>query len=1050
MPTPAPRHRAVACRPLLAMIAFLGTAEAEAQNVVSGSLFTLTTSTSAPNGAWCWFEDERVIVDTSDPTRPLLLASTVSAGTGGESGDVDLVWRNLATGEQGDFELANQFQQDDHDSAALYRRPDGRYLAMYSRHGSDNFTRWRISTNPRDPTAWGPEQTLNNGVGTTYNNIYHLPNDNGGAGRTYNFTRATNYDPTVQVSSDHGTSWTAVGKLLTEGGSSDRPYVRYAASSERIFVFTTERHPRNYANGMYCGYVQDGVLRRMDGSVADTSVFDATGTAPATLTRVFANGSTFNGTVMNRAWGTDIEVDNTGNPVAVFTARANDSDLDHRFFYSRFDGQQWQVHELARAGGYLYAAENDYTGLASIDPKNPNVVYMSTKIDPRTQATTAKYELYKGFTADFGDTWTWTALTASSTVDNIRPEVPTWRSESTAVTWMRGTYTSFTNWDTELVGMVLPPNDPKSLLWRGGTERAWDVAASAAWDGGGAAVEGYRQGDEVAFDDSAESTSVTIAAPVRPMGVAFANRATSYVVTGSGIGGTGGLRVIGGGTTTLANVANTFTGDTLVARGRLVLSGSAGLTGSKAITVSGSGTLDVGGVAGGFALVGQALTVDGRVVGDVTATAGSTVQLAAGGRLTGALRADASTVVVSGTVAGNVSATNGATLQIGGTGITGVRQTVYVDATHGAVGNTTLSSGGTFTPTTNPDWQIRSVFGNGGVVYQGGADSPTAAAELRTTIGGLVPGRSYQCYVNFWDASGSAWRILAGGTSGRLKLFDSPRTSIAGATDGLDPTKLGYGTLPMTSESNRMLWAGDLGRLVADAQGRIAIFVDDTGTVDGDDRTWFDGVSYVSDPIGYSGQSSLAVQGNLAFDDASTLRIDVADPTALDRLTATGTASLGGATLTLSLADGYDPAWLVPHTILTAGAVAEPFGRIAVTGLSGRKQLAVTYTATSVIATAAMAGDGNVDGVVDLLDVAGFIASGRFDSGLPAIWSDGDFNGDGLVDLLDAADMATNGLFDAGPYAQTTTGIAAVPEPTLPTILLLIPLLVAATRKPRR
>jgi len=404
------------------------------------------------------------------------------------------------------------------------------------------------------------------------------------------------------------------------------------------------------------------------------------------------------------------------------------------------------------------------------------------------------------------------------------------------------------------------------------------------------------------------------------------------------------------------------------------------------------------------------------------------VQLAAGGRLTGGLRADASTIIASGTVAGNVSATRGATLQIGGTGISGVRQTIYVDATHGSGGNTTLSSGGTFSPSTNPDWQIRSVFGNGGVVYQGGADSPTAAAELKTTISGLVPGRAYQCYVNFWDASGSAWRILAGGTSGRLRLFDSPRTSVAGATDGLDPTRLGYGTLPLVTESNRQLWAGDLGRLVADAQGRISIFIDDTGTVDGDDRTWFDGVSYVSDPIGFAGQATLAVAGNVALDASASLALDIADPTALDRLAVTGTASLGGATLAVALAGGYDPALLVPHTILTASAVAGAFSRIDVTGLAASKRLAITSTPTAVIATAAFAGDANLDGVLDILDAAGFVAAGRFDSGLGATWSTGDFNGDGLVDVLDAADFMTTGLFDAGGYASPAA-IAPVPEP---------------------
>ena len=1033
-PQPAFRHSGVAARGVVwAAIAVACTGEARAQNVVSGSLFTLTSSTSAPNGAWCWFEDERVIIDTSDPARPLLVASTISAGTGAEAGDVDLLWRNLATGEQGDFELANQFQQDDHNSAALYRRPDGRYLAMYSRHGTDNFTRWRISTNPGDPTSWGTEQTLNNGAGATYNNVYHLPNDNGGAGRTYNFTRATNYDPTVQVSTNHGTTWTAAGKLLTEGGSSDRPYVRYAASDERIFVFTTDRHPRNFANSIYAGYVQDGALYRMDGSVADASVFNASGVAPSTLSRVFANGSTFNGTVMNRAWTTDLEVDNTGNPVGIFTARANDSDLDHRFFYSRYDGREWQVHEIARAGGYLYAAENDYTGLASIDPENPNVVYLSTKIDPRTQAGTAKYELYKGFTSDFGATWAWTPLTAASTVDNLRPAVPKWNGTSTAVTWMRGTYSTYTSWDTELVGMILPASDPKSLLWKG--SQAWDTTASAGWDAGGGAIEGFRQGDEVAFDDSAASTSVSIASPVNPMGVAFANRTASYVVSGSGIGGTGGLRVIGGGTVTLANAANTFTGDTLVAKGTLAVAGG-GLTASKAIVVAAGGTLALGDLPGGLVLADQALTVGGRVTGDVTATAGSVVEIAAGGRMAGNLHAIASTIVAQGTIGGHLSAMGGTTIRIGGEGISTIRQTIYVDATHSIGGNTTLSSGSTFTPTVNPDWQIRSVFGNGGVVYQGAADSPGAAAELKTTISGLTPGRSYQVYVNFWDATGSAWRILAGGTSGRLKLFDSPRTAVAGATDGVDPATLGYAAAPMLAESNRMLWAGDLGRLVADAQGRIAVYVDDTGTSDGDDRTWFDGVSYVSDPVGYSGQASLAVEGDLAFDAASVLRIDVADPTAADRLTVTRVASLGGATLAVSLTGGYDPALLVPHTLLTAGSVGETFAHIDIAGLAGAKRLAVTYTPTAVIATAALAGDATIDGMVDLLDVASVIAGGRYDSGLPATWSDGDFNGDGLVDVLDTADFVTSGLFDAGTYAPLPPSIAAVPEPASRGVLL--------------
>ncbi len=49
-------------------------------NQVNGTMFTLTNTTAAPNGVWSWFEDERAIVDWSDPNNPRLILSTVSAG----------------------------------------------------------------------------------------------------------------------------------------------------------------------------------------------------------------------------------------------------------------------------------------------------------------------------------------------------------------------------------------------------------------------------------------------------------------------------------------------------------------------------------------------------------------------------------------------------------------------------------------------------------------------------------------------------------------------------------------------------------------------------------------------------------------------------------------------------------------------------------------------------------------------------------------------------------------------------------------------------------
>ncbi|MFM7205081.1 MAG: hypothetical protein ACKO4T_00210 [Planctomycetaceae bacterium] len=83
---------------------------------------------------------------------------------------------------------------------------------------------------------------------------------------------------------------------------------------------------------------------------------------------------------------------------------------------------------------------------------------------------------------------------------------------------------------------------------------------------------------------------------------------------------------------------------------------------------------------------------------------------------------------------------------------------------------------------------------------------------------------------------------------------------------------------------------------------------------------------------------------------------------------------------------------------------------------------------------AAAPGDTNLDGVVDVLDVAAMLAGGRFDTAVPADWSLGDTTYDGFVDILDAAEFMGTGLFDEGPYGVVASGsvgpLAAVPEPT--------------------
>ncbi len=64
------------------------------------------------------------------------------------------------------------------------------------------------------------------------------------------------------------------------------------------------------------------------------------------------------------------------------------------------------------------------------------------------------HELFEGVTQDGGIRWTWTAVTANSTVDNIRPVVPIWDASQTALLWLLGTYTSYHEYDLDVVAII--------------------------------------------------------------------------------------------------------------------------------------------------------------------------------------------------------------------------------------------------------------------------------------------------------------------------------------------------------------------------------------------------------------------------------------------------------------------------------------------------------------------------------------------------------------------------------------------------------------------
>ncbi len=417
------------------------------------------------NGAWCWFQDPRVVYDaTSDTLLVSSVASSEGKGGAARGGDVDLTSYRLKDAGKSRFVLHHALMpQDDHNAAAVIIRPDGKYLAMYSRHNQDSSSYWRVSVRPHDASEWEPEQTfdwapfLKTANHVTYHNLFYLSAEN----RTYDFSRAVNTDPTILTSADFGGSWAYGGKLLT---NSRRGYVngytKYASNGvDRIDFVTTDHHPRDFNNSIYHGYLKAGKLFRADGKVVDEKVLDDDGHPQTELSTVFAAGSVLKSDALTHAWTVCLRRDSNNRLVALLTARANDNPEntnfnDHRLIYAAFDGSAWHVHETAKLGACLWPAEQDYTGIGDIDPAHPNTIYVSTPIDPRNGNSLKVHEIFKGVTPDAGDTWNWTPVTIDSPADNLRPVICSWGQNATAILWFRGTMGRSQHYDSAIVGII--------------------------------------------------------------------------------------------------------------------------------------------------------------------------------------------------------------------------------------------------------------------------------------------------------------------------------------------------------------------------------------------------------------------------------------------------------------------------------------------------------------------------------------------------------------------------------------------------------------------
>ncbi|WP_421989058.1 beta strand repeat-containing protein [Roseococcus sp.] len=462
------------------------------------------------------------------------------------------------------------------------------------------------------------------------------------------------------------------------------------------------------------------------------------------------------------------------------------------------------------------------------------------------------------------------------------------------------------------------------------------------------------------------------------------NRSDDALVVANAISGTGRIRQVGTGTTTLTG-ALTYTGRTSVEAGTLILGdalnavtlpGDATITGTTTtLTLAngslGSGTITNGGNLGleGTSTAGSAIITSScclRFSGSATAGTATITNTATGNiDFDGTSTAGNASIANSGFVRFLANATGGTAAYTGQAGstvdfsfMTAPSATLGSLAGRGAVdlGSITLAVGGNGTSTT-----FAGVIADGGILGGTGAGLTKAGGGTLTLTGANT-------YTGLTTISAGTLQVGNGGMTGALGSGNVVNNAALAyrRSDAVTMAQVisGTGTLTQAGTGNLIVTGANTytgatfvnaGRL--SVNGSIAsssgVTVASGGTLGGTGS--LPGVSVLSGGTLAPGNSigTLNVAGNLTLAAGSTTQIEVEGPL-IDRINVTGTATLGG-TLRL-LAQGGSYTFNAPYTIVQAGAVTGNFAAVNATGSFGAgvtSEVSTTATQAQLILTPA-------------------------------------------------------------------------------------------------
>jgi len=400
--------------------------------------------TLTDDGAWCWFSDPRAIYD----------GDKIITGWVKVDGSVEALSFDPRTGKKQSKILYPQLESDDHNNPSFVKAANGQVVATYTTHSKKDGFFINRTNKAGEISSFGETQKhllLDSTqleqfpkVHVTYANPYRLKAEQN---RIYCFGRWTGYKPNMMWSDNDGETWTKSKVFITNRpfDANNRPYVKYHSDGQsKIHIIFTDGHPRvEPTNSVYYAYYEGGNFHRADGT--KISDMNSIPFEPKEASIIYQSNEE-----EGRAWIADVAQDEHGQPVVLYTK--SPSETDHRYWYAKYDGEQWINHEICKAGSWFPQTqegkkerEPHYFGNMSLNPNNTDVVYLSRQVD-------GVFEIERHETSDHGKTWAVEAITQNSVLDNIRPYVPRGgNGKQEIVLWMENQkYIHYTNFKTSV------------------------------------------------------------------------------------------------------------------------------------------------------------------------------------------------------------------------------------------------------------------------------------------------------------------------------------------------------------------------------------------------------------------------------------------------------------------------------------------------------------------------------------------------------------------------------------------------------------------------